>query len=95
MNSLMRSSIALALLLATCGMCYAVEVLKQEPPVRTDNAPGTNFLVDDGTCGQGRIKEVTIGDWNTHMDASMAKDLRKPLCIAENRERGHVSWRHV
>jgi len=81
MTSLMRSSMALALLLAACGVCNAVEVLKQEPPLGTA-APGEKFLVDDGTCGRGRIKELTIGDWSYHVDASMGANLRKRRCIA-------------
>jgi hypothetical protein len=25
---------------------------------------GTSVLVDDGTCGKGKIKQVTAGNWN-------------------------------
>ena len=76
MISLMRSSIALTLLLAACGVCNAVEVLKREPPFGAP--PGDKFLVDDGTCGPGKIKEVTIGDWST----GNHEDNRKRKCIA-------------
>jgi hypothetical protein len=81
MKSLMRSSIALALLLAACGVCNAVEILKQEPPVGTA-PPGEKFLVDDGTCGRGKIKELTIGNWTPDMDLATGASLRKRRCIA-------------
>ena len=80
MKSLTRLSMALVLLLAVCGVCNAVEVLKQEPPLGSA-APGEKFLVDDGSCGRGKIKEVTIGQWSYHMDASMTPP-RQRRCIA-------------
>jgi uncharacterized protein DUF6719 len=85
MNSLMRSSIALALLLTTCGVCNAVEVLKQEPTPNPKDpfAPGTVFLVDDGTCGRGKIKQLTIGNWTSDMTVEQAVSLRKRRCIAK------------
>ena len=80
MKSLMRLSIALSCLLVACGVCNALEVLKQEPP-KASAAPGEKFLVDDGSCGRGKIKEVTIPDWSHHMDAGMAPP-RQRRCIA-------------
>jgi hypothetical protein len=78
MKSLMSS---LILFLAACGVCNAVEVLKQEPPLGTA-APGDKFLVDDGTCGRGRIKELTIGNWTKDMTPEQGAALRKRRCIA-------------
>ena len=60
MKSLMCS---LVLFFAACGVCNAQQVVKQEPPV--GQPPGEKFLVDDGTCGRGKIKELTIADWNS------------------------------
>ena len=65
MKSLMRSSMALALLFwQPSGVCSAVEqeleVLKQEPPAERFYPPDTKFLVDDGSCGLGRIKKVEV-----------------------------------
>jgi 3-phenylpropionate/cinnamic acid dioxygenase small subunit len=37
------------------------QVVKQEP-FDGEMAPGSNLLVDDGTCGKGRIKQVTGGE---------------------------------
>ena len=82
MKSLMCSSMVLGLLLAASGACNAVEVLKQKPP-KGAYAPGEKFLVDDGTCGRGKIKEVTIGDWSYHMDAGMVPP-RQRRCVARN-----------
>jgi hypothetical protein len=76
MKSLMCS---LVLFLAACGVCNAVEVLKQEPPIGTA-PPGEKLLVDDGTCGRGKIKELTIADWNSRgVNADVP---RKRRCIA-------------
>jgi hypothetical protein len=59
MKSLLCS---LVLFLAACGVGNAQQVLKQEPP--PPQPPGEKFLVDDGSCGRGKIKEVTIPDWS-------------------------------
>ena len=82
MKSLMCSSTIVALLLTTCGVCNAVEILKQEPGPSPDNAPGTKYLVDDGTCGRGKIKELTIGNWTPDMTLEQGAALRKRRCIA-------------
>jgi hypothetical protein len=74
------SHVFVSSVLAACGVCNAVEVLKQEPALGTAS-PGEKFLVDDGTCGRGKIEELTIGDWNYAMGASGA-DLRNRRCIA-------------
>jgi hypothetical protein len=60
----MRTSIglaAMALLLASNDMCNAQVVLKQEPMYLLQRS---TVLVDDGTCGKGKIKLVTAGDYN-------------------------------
>jgi hypothetical protein len=80
MKSLIRSSMALGLLLIAYGVCNAAEVLKQEPPIGSA-ASGEKFLVDDGSCGRGKINEVTIGQWSYHMDASMTPQ-RQRRCTA-------------
>lgn len=53
-------SVALALLVALGGACGAQTVVKQEPWEGME--PGQVILVDDGTCGKGKIKEVTDGE---------------------------------
>jgi hypothetical protein len=60
----MKQTIALAVLaylLAADGSCNAQPVVKQEP---FDGlmVPGAVVLVDDGSCGKGKIKEVTGGE---------------------------------
>jgi hypothetical protein len=52
---------ALALFLASNGICNAQVMVKQEPIYLLQ---GTSVLVDDGTCGTGKIKLVTAGNWN-------------------------------
>jgi hypothetical protein len=79
MKSLMCS---LVLFLAACGACSAQEVLKQEPTQPTWADPGSKYLVDDGSCGRGKIKEVTVGNWTKDMTFEQAKALRKRRCIA-------------
>jgi hypothetical protein len=54
-------SAALTLLLALAGACEAQTVVKQEP-FDGKMEPGQIILVDDGTCGKGKIKEVTGGE---------------------------------
>jgi hypothetical protein len=54
-------SLALALLLALGGACGAQTVVKQEP-WEGKMEPGQVILVDDGTCGKDKIKEVTGGE---------------------------------
>lgn len=46
---------------ATTGYPGNVPVVKQEPFIGM-MSPGAIILVDDGTCGKGRIKEVTGGE---------------------------------
>jgi uncharacterized protein DUF6719 len=51
----------LALCLASNGICNAQTIVKQEPIYLLQ---GTSVLVDDGTCGAGKIKQVIAGNWN-------------------------------
>jgi hypothetical protein len=56
----------LALLLAASSLANA-QVLKQEPIVKQEPmpgmmVPGSVIFVDDGTCGKGKIKQVTGGE---------------------------------
>ena len=50
---------ALAYLLAASG--GEAQVVKQEP-FEGKMVPGAVILVDDGSCGKGKIKEVTGGE---------------------------------
>jgi hypothetical protein len=50
----------LALLLAAASTSDA-QVVKQEP-FEGQMVPGAVILVDDGTCGKGKIKQVTGGE---------------------------------
>jgi hypothetical protein len=54
-------SAALALFLAAGGSCNAQTVVKQEP-FDGQMLPGQVILVDDGTCGKGKTKQVTGGE---------------------------------
>jgi 3-phenylpropionate/cinnamic acid dioxygenase small subunit len=53
-------SATLALLVAASSPGNA-QVLKQEP-LDGKMVPGSVVLVDDGTCGKGKIKQVTGGE---------------------------------
>ena len=61
-SSAIIGSATLALLLASNGVCNAQATLKQEPVQVMQQ--GTSVLVDDGTCGKGKIKQVTAGNYN-------------------------------
>jgi hypothetical protein len=71
-------SLALALLLTLRGAC-AQTVVKQEP-WEGKMQPGQIILVDDGTCGKGRIKEVTGGEL-----AAMNPKPRTRRCIPKGK----------
>jgi hypothetical protein len=74
MRTLITGSVALAAVLAASGMCVAQVVVKQEP---LDMRNGATVLVDDGTCGKGKIKLVTI----THGNAMPGSPMRDVKCI--------------
>lgn len=65
---------AAVLLVAASGSCNAQAVVKQEP---MDLRSGTTVLVDDGSCGKGKIKRVTV----THGNAVPGAPLRDVKCI--------------
>jgi hypothetical protein len=67
--------VTLALLLASNDICNAQVILKQEPLYLLQRS---SVLVDDGSCGKGKIKQVTAGDYN-------------PMFGSENRVRKCVS----
>lgn len=73
MGTLVSGTLALGALLAAGGICRAqffaaaasgqgnVQVTKQEP-FDGQMSPGSVLLVDDGSCGKGRIKQVIGGE---------------------------------
>jgi Family of unknown function (DUF6719) len=63
MRTLITGSVALAAVLAASGMCAAQVVVKQEP-MEGQLRTGATVLVDDGTCGQGKIKLITATGGN-------------------------------
>jgi hypothetical protein len=56
MKTLVMRTAASIFLVAASGVCSAQVVVKQEP---LDMRNGAAVLVDDGTCGKGKIKLVT------------------------------------
>jgi len=63
MRTLITGSVALAAVVAASGMCAAQVVVKQEP-MEGQLRTGATVLVDDGTCGQGKIKLITATGGN-------------------------------
>lgn len=59
---------------AASGTCEAQVVVKQEP---LDMRNGATVLVDDGSCGKGKIKLVSA----THGNAMPGAPLREVKCI--------------
>jgi hypothetical protein len=59
MKQLRIGIIALTAAIGVSGLCNA-QVLKKEPGAGQLPA-GSVVLVDDGTCGKGKIKQVTGG----------------------------------
>jgi hypothetical protein len=74
MKSIVGSA-AFALFLVASGSCNAQTVVKQEP-FEGNMSPGSVVLVDDGTCGKGKIKQVTGGELG-----AMNPRLRTRKCI--------------
>ena len=74
MRTLITGAVALASVLAASGMCAAQVVVKQEP---LDMRNGATVLVDDGTCGKGKVKLVAA----THGNAMPGAPLREAKCI--------------
>ncbi|KJC56519.1 hypothetical protein UP10_33895 [Bradyrhizobium sp. LTSPM299] len=71
MGMLATGIVALGISLAAGGVCRAqfeapgrlghAPVVNEEPP-EGKMAPGMVLLVDDGSCGKGRVKQVTGGE---------------------------------
>ena len=57
MRELFTGSLALAAMLVASGVSFAQVVVKQEP-MEGQLRTGATVLVDDGTCGQGKIKLI-------------------------------------
>jgi hypothetical protein len=78
----MNRIVALAVLatLLAAGLSHAQVVVKQEP-FDGKMLPGAVILVDDGSCGKGKIKEVTGGEIG-----AMDPRPRSRRCIARDRK---------
>jgi hypothetical protein len=63
MRTLITGSVALAAVLTASGMCAAQVVVKQEP-MEGQLRTGATVLVDDGTCGKGKMKLITATGGN-------------------------------
>ena len=63
MRMLIKGSIALAAVLATSGICDAQVIVKREP-MEGQLRTGATVLVDDGTCGHGKIKLIAATGGN-------------------------------
>jgi hypothetical protein len=74
MKTRMIRPAALILFAAAGGACNAQVVVKQEP---LDMRNGATVLVDDGSCGKGKIKLVSV----THGNAMPGAPLRSEKCI--------------
>ena len=73
-QTLLKTATVLLLLVVAGDICNAQVVVKQEP---LDMRNGATVLVDDGTCGKGKIKLVTV----THGNAISGAPLREAKCI--------------
>jgi hypothetical protein len=74
MRTLVVGSTALIVALTVSGICSAQIVVKKEP---LDMRNGSTVLVDDGTCGKGMVKLVTV----THGNAMPGAPLRVTKCV--------------
>jgi hypothetical protein len=63
MRTFIAGSLALAVALAASGICGAQVVVKMEP-MEGQLRTGATVLVDDGTCGKGKIKLITATGGN-------------------------------
>ena len=63
MRTLVAGSIALTVVLGAGGICSAQVVVKQEP-MEGQLRTGATVLVDDGSCGRGKIKLITATGGN-------------------------------
>jgi hypothetical protein len=76
MKRFMTGPAALILFAAAGGACHAQVVVKQEP---LDMRNGAAVLVDDGSCGKGMIKRMTV----THGNPMSGAPQRETKCIAK------------
>jgi hypothetical protein len=74
MKTLMTRLPALICFAAASGACNAQTVVKQEP---LDMRNGATVLVDDGSCGKGKIKLLTV----THGNPMSGAPQRETKCI--------------
>jgi hypothetical protein len=74
MKTLLTLLATLILVAAGHGSCTAQIVVKKEP---LDMRNGSTVLVDDGTCGKGMLKLVTV----THGNAMPGAPLRTTKCV--------------
>lgn len=74
MKTLMTGLAALILVVAVSGTCNGQIVVKKEP---LDMRNGATVLVDDGSCGKGMVKLVTV----THGNAMPGAPLRATKCV--------------
>jgi hypothetical protein len=76
MRTLVVISMALAVELAASNTCVAQVIVKQEP-MEGQLRTGVTVLVDDGTCGRGKIKLIT----STGGDVMKGLPQRTRTCI--------------
>jgi len=73
------TSLLVGLLIGIATPGASAQVLKREPPMGALRE-GQRVLVDDGTCGRGRIKEVMGGN---HLEAGGFKRVKRTRrCIS-------------
>jgi hypothetical protein len=58
----MKQTIALAALLLVASSTGDAQVVLKQEPFEGKMVPGAVILVDDGSCGKGKIKQVTGGE---------------------------------
>ena len=73
-ETILKIAVVFLPLVVAGDICNAQVVVKQEP---LDMRNGATVLVDDGTCGKGKIKLVTV----THGNAISGAPLREAKCI--------------
>jgi hypothetical protein len=74
MKTLMTGLAASIGFAAAIGACHAQTVVKTEP---LDMRNGATVLVDDGSCGKGKIKLLTV----THGNPMSGAPARETKCI--------------
>jgi hypothetical protein len=77
MRTLVVGSMALAVVLAASNTCIAQVIVKQEP-MEGQLRTGVTVLVDDGSCGRGKIKLIT----STGGDVMKGLPQRTRTCIS-------------